>query len=159
MHDAPELSVIRIYAFSLTDPYVIDMIAYYAKSKQVKIILHPDQHTIRRIQEFCNNVPTAADGSNPKHLISRLVEIRAFPIESPFFNEFTAMHVNSIITDSLKVTGSYSLSVQARCKNIELVDCVKSTETDKAVFDFVWQAMEGRKVDVWNANPKLFGRS
>ena len=65
MHDAPDLSVVRIYAYSLTDPYLIDMIAHYAKSKQMKVILHPDQHTIRRSQEFGTNIPTAADGSNP----------------------------------------------------------------------------------------------
>ena len=116
MHDAPDLSVVRIYAYSLTDPYVIDMIAHYAKSKQMKVILHPDQHTIRRIQEFCTNIPTAADGSNPRQLISRLVEIRAFPLDSPQCNEFTAMHGKSIITESLAIVGSYNLSVRRAAK-------------------------------------------
>ena len=159
MHDAPDLSVVRIYAYSLTDPYVIDMIAHYARSKQVKIIMHPDQHTIRRIQEFCNNTPTAPDGSNPRHLFSRLVEIRAFPLDSPHCNEFTAMHGKSIITESLAVVGSYNLSVQARCKNREFVYCVESTDVDKAEFDAEWQTLEGRKADVWNADPKLFERA
>lgn len=51
LEDATDLSEIRIYAYSLTDPYVIDMIAHHGKSKRIKIILHPDQHTIRRIQD------------------------------------------------------------------------------------------------------------
>jgi hypothetical protein len=138
---APELSIIRIYAYSLTDPYVIGMIAHHAKSKVIQIILHPDLHSIRRIKEFCANIPTAAGGSNPQRVLSSRVEIRVFQLDGPHCNEFSAMHGKSIITDSLLLVGSYNLSVQARCKNKELVYVIETTDENKTMFDNEWKSL------------------
>ena len=49
--------------------------------------------------------------------------------------------------------------VNGRYTNREFACCLKSTEADKAEFDADWKPLEDRKVDIWNADPKLFERA
>jgi hypothetical protein len=41
MDDAPNVSVVRVYAYMLSDMDAIDLLAHHAKYKTVNVILHP----------------------------------------------------------------------------------------------------------------------
>lgn len=156
LEDAPPKSVVRAYAYFLTDPYAIDLITHHAKSKTVRVIMHPVQKSIDAIKTFCNNFTQLDDyGNNAKSVFQQFVKIRVANLVGQHCTPFTSMHIKGIITDDLVSVGSYNLSVPARCTNSECMYFLQCTEQDKTHFDSLWDALEDRPLDPWNYAPAL----
>ena len=51
MGDAEDESVIRMYIYSITDAYVVDIMVHCAKSKDIRIIIHPEMYSLSKIQK------------------------------------------------------------------------------------------------------------
>jgi hypothetical protein len=56
MDDAPSRSVVRVYAYMLTDMDAIDLLAHDAKHKTVNVIVivHPNTQSFNRMTQFFN---------------------------------------------------------------------------------------------------------
>ncbi|KAL3920395.1 MAG: hypothetical protein SGARI_006956, partial [Bacillariaceae sp.] len=139
---APNRSLVRVWAYSLTDPYAIDMLTHHSKFKTMRVILHPDRYSVEQILKFCRNIPSSKEG-DPIILIKSLVQIRVAKMNAHHCEYRSSMHRKAIITASKIVVGSYNLSCLARCKNAESVYVVDTTEADKNQFDATWKSLEG----------------
>jgi hypothetical protein len=135
MDDAEDESVIRMYIYSITDPYIVDIMVHCAKSKDIRIILNPEMYSLAKIQQFCSSFSRGPDGTNPKHVIARSMEFRTLQVNGAYCNEYTAMREKKIITTKLTLVGSYNLSYQARISNQESMYCIATTDQDIRVFD------------------------
>jgi len=154
--DAPLESTIGIYAQTLSDPYMIALIAHHAQNKNIQIILQPDNYSLNQIIRFCESIPPTPDGPSPREIFGKLVEFRVFNARTPACNERSSQHMSSIITDKVTLVGSYDFTVQARCKNRESMYALETTDYDCEVFDSDWKTLEGRVLDIFNPNMQLF---
>lgn len=158
LHNAPEQSVVRVWVYSLTDPYMIDMLAHHAKFKTMRVILHPDAYSVEKIKEFCANIPSSKEG-NPTILIKSLVNIRVANMNKSHCEFRSSMHRKAIITESVSAVGSYNLSCLARCKNEETLYIVNTSEADIKKFDEKWKSLGAtRQLNITNVDGDLFKR-
>ena len=158
MDAAPDNSIIRMYIYSIDDPYVIDTMVHCAKSKYIRVILHPSQKSIEKIAQFCRNFSRGPDGTSPRHLVETSMEFRAFKLDGERCNEYTSMHEKKIITPDLTVVGSYNLTYQARVWNSESIYCIATTDQDTRRFDEEWASLSERVIRIFNPNPNLLTR-
>ena len=157
LQNAPEQSVVRVWTYSLTDPYMIDMLLHHAKFKTMRVILHPDIYSVKKIQEFCGNIPSSKEG-NPTILIKNLVNIRVANMNKAHCEFRSSMYRKAIITENFSGVGSYNLSCLARCKNEETLYIVKTSEADIQNFDEKWNSLATRQLDITNVDDNLFKR-
>ena len=52
LEEAPAGSIVRICAYSLTDPLTFDLIAHHGNDKTVNVIIHPIDYTAQQIKQF-----------------------------------------------------------------------------------------------------------
>lgn len=157
MEAAPDGSVIRVYAYSLTDPYFIDLIIHHCKTKLIHVILEPNKISVDVTKRVCSNFDAIMTGdSEPAKAILQSTNI-VFRVAncSPHFPE-TSMHMKGIITNDWTLLGSYDFSIAARYKNWEQLLCVRSNQVDRLWFEALWGNLVGRDIDLWNYDPSLF---
>ena len=102
LHNAPQDSVVRVFCFSLTDPIAIDLLINAGFTREVKVILHPNEKSKRAMKEFVDQ-----HGKNAflENMEIRLANLSGSPCES----RLVQMHVKSIITEDYTTYGSYYL--------------------------------------------------
>ena len=138
MDEAADDEVIRMYVYSITDPFVVDTIVHCTKSKNIRVILHPAMDSVDCFQKFCRKIPRGRDGTSPKHQLSNNVEFRAYNLKGLHCNEYTSMNEKSIITASRTLVGSYNLSYHARIQNKESMYCLATAQEYIDAFDRDW---------------------
>ena len=149
--------MIRVYAFSLTDPYFIDLVTHHCKTKIIHVILEPNEVSIKVITRVCSAFDAAKAGdSEPAKALLQSTNI-FFRVADcyPHFPE-TSMHMKGLITSGWTILGSYNFSLASRYKNWEQVMCVRSQQVDTLWFDALWGSLIGREIDLWNYDPSLF---
>ena len=149
--------MIRVYAFSLTDPYFIDLVTHHCKTKIIHVILEPNEVSIKVIKRVCSAFDAAKAGdSEPAKALLQSTNI-FFRVADcyPHFPE-TSMHMKGLITSGWTILGSYNFSLASRYKNWEQVMCVRSQQVDTLWFDALWGSLIGREIDLWNYDPSLF---
>lgn len=157
MESAPPSSLIRVYAYSLTDPYFIDLITHHCQTKIIHVILEPNQISITVMKRVCNSFDaTKAGHSEPAKALLQSANIK-FRVAncSPHFPE-TSMHMKGIITAEWTILGSYTFSLAARYKNWEQIMCVRSHQVDTLWFDALWGTLREREIDLWNIDASMF---
>ena len=160
MQAAPNGSLIRVYAYSLTDPYFIDLIAHHCKAKKVHVILEANELSISVIKRVCTAFDaTKAGNSEPAKALLQSTNI-VFRIANCYkhFPE-TSMHMKGIITNEWTISGSYNYSLAARYKNWEQLVCMRCQQVDTLWFDALWGNLIDREIDLWNYDSSLFRKS
>jgi PLD-like domain len=140
-HDAPKNSTIRIHAYMLTDPFVIDLLVHHGADKQLFLILDDNEKNTKAQHNFFSKYGTIA-----RDAFTRRVQVQLARHDStPFFSHYTQMHQKTIITEAFTFFGSYNLSCPARCASWESMVCVESTDSDVADFDKLWSLLVDTK--------------
>eukprot|EP00978_Attheya_sp_CCMP212_P023763 scaffold73483_cov46-Attheya_sp.AAC.2 len=130
MDDAPSGSVVRVYAYMLTDMDAIDLLAHHAKHKTVNVILHPNTQSCNRMTQFFNEFGNSAR----RHFAN----VRVAPVTGPNGSRFTQMHIKGVLTESLSAFGSYNLTYRAKHASWEMITLKNTTATDIEFFDNLW---------------------
>ena len=156
LDEAADDEVIRMYIYSITDPFMIDTIVHCTKSKNIRVILHPNNESVDSFQKFCRNIPRGSDGTSPKHQIKNNVEFRVYNRVGAHCNEYTSMHDKTIITASRTLVGSDNLSYQARVYNKKSMYCLTTTQEYIDAFERDWALLSDRVLDVFDPNAALF---
>jgi len=157
MEAASNGSVIRLYSYSLTDPYLIDLITHHCKTKTIHIILEANELSINVIKRVCSEFDATKTGnSEPAKALVQSTNIM-FRVANcyPHFPE-TSMHMKGLITKEWTILGSYNFSLAARYKNWEQLVCVRSQQVDTLWFDALWGSLMEREIDLWNYDASLF---
>ena len=95
LESAPPNLVVRVFCYSLTDPIAIDLIVHAGSSREVKVILHPNNRSKRALEEFVDQHGKSAFLENVE---MRLANLTGADCES----SKVQMHDKSIITDTKK---------------------------------------------------------
>lgn len=132
---APGGSTVRIYCYMLTDPYAIDLLIHHGRDKTVRIILHPDNKNVSRLQEFFNDHGNIARRAFRDRLQVRVATRRY---------TYTSMHDKSIITANHCTFGSYNLSCPARYQSWESLYVADFDQSQVQRFDRVWTSLARR---------------
>jgi phosphatidylserine/phosphatidylglycerophosphate/cardiolipin synthase-like enzyme len=157
MEAAPNESLIRVYAYSLTDPYFLDLIIHHCKAKPTHVILEPNELSINMIKRICSAFDAAKAGnSEPAKSILQSTNIKFRVANCNLHYPETSMHMKGIITDKWTILGSYNFSLDARCKNWEQLLCVHSQQVDTVWFDAIWGNLINREIDLWDYDASLF---
>jgi hypothetical protein len=90
-----EIATLRLYAYSLSCPYLIDTLIHYSKFFEVHVILHPTVHSLKMMKEFIDNIPVNGETGNP----CAGLETIEFRVADISHNETASMHRNELITD------------------------------------------------------------
>ena len=130
MYDAPNQSVVRVYAYMLTDMDAIDLLAHHAKHKTVNVIIHPSDQTYSRMAQFFDEFGNSAR----RHFAN----VRVAPLSGPDCTRYTQMHIKGVMTESLSAFGSYNLTYPAKHANWEMITLTNTIATDVAFFDTLW---------------------
>jgi hypothetical protein len=133
-------SVVRVLSYSLTDPIAIDLLIHAGATREVKVILHPNEKSRRAMKEFVDQ-----HGKNAflENMEVRLANLSGSPCES----RLVQMHDKSIITENYTTYGSYNLSSFARVGNWESL-CVTDTHPKcRDAFDRIWEAIPERQAE------------
>jgi len=134
-NDAADGTLIRIYAYMLTDPFAIEMLIHYGKANPVRLILFNDEDDFNRkaLKKFFKKFGTlAADAFKERIALQWAMK------DTAHCSRYTQMHVKTVITDNFCLMGSYNLSCPARCANWENLVALQTTEKDKSDFDSLW---------------------
>lgn len=130
-NDAPNGSVVRVYAYMLTDMDAIDLLAHYAKHKTVNVIIHPNDQSYNRMTQFFDEFGNSAR----RHFAN----VRVAPLSGPGNTRFTQMHIKGVVTRSLSAFGSYNLTYPAKHASWEMITLKNTTTTDIEFFDRLWE--------------------
>ena len=116
--------IIRIYAYSLTCPYVLDLFVHYTKHFEIRVILHPKIHSLKMMKVYVDSLPHHANVGSPRWGIESL---KIWIANLQGLNEMVSMHRKQfIIIEDLTLVGSYNLSLAAHCYNWESIFVVKT---------------------------------
>lgn len=129
-HDAPNGSVVRVYAYMLTDMDAMDLLAHHAKHKTVNVIIHPNDQSWKRMAEFFDEFGNSAR--------RRFANVRVAPLAGPGRSQFTQMHIKGVVTESLSAFGSYNLTYPAKHASWEMITLKNTTSADTDFFDSLW---------------------
>ena len=135
LHDAADGSLIRVYAYMLTDPFAIDMLIHYGKKNPIRLILYRDEdgYNLKSLRKFFAKYGTLAGNA-----FEQRIQVQWVMKDTAHCSRCTQMHMKTVITDDTCLIGSYNLSCPARCANWENLVALRSTEKDKADFDSLW---------------------
>jgi hypothetical protein len=152
LHDASPRSIVRVYAYMLTDYFCIDMLIHHGAGKDVRVVLHPDDKTYARLKEFFTFHGVLA---HQRAFLNR-VHVRIANSRGAASTKFTQMHDTSILTDNRCTFGSYNLTNPARCANWESLHLTTSrpVPAQEERFDALYDSLAGREIDV--VDPGLF---
>ena len=106
---------VRLYAYSLSCPYLIDALIHYRKYCDVKVIMDPRVHSLTMIKQFIDNIPPTKETGSPLAGLNA-IEIRVANVSN---HAFTCMNRKQLLTSTLSVYGSYNYSAAARYLNWE----------------------------------------
>ena len=145
LHNAPQDSVVRVFCYSLTDPIAIDLLIKAGFTREVKVILHPNEKSKRAMKEFVDQ-----HGKNAflENMEIRLANLSGSPCES----RLVQMHVKSIITEDYTTYGSYNLSSFARVGNWESLYVADTHQTCREAFDAIWETLLQRQAERFYAD-------
>jgi phosphatidylserine/phosphatidylglycerophosphate/cardiolipin synthase-like enzyme len=156
--------VIRVYAYSLTDPYFIDRIIHHCKTKRFHVILGANETSIHVIKRVCSNFDAikVGDSEPAKALLQSCNVIFRVVSCSQHFPE-TSVHMKGIVTDNWTLLGSYNFSMAARYKNWEQLLCMRTKQVDSLWFDALGAVPAGgggriirREIDLWDYDQSPF---
>lgn len=151
LHEAPPDSIIRVYAYMLTDPYCLDLLVHHGADKDVRLILHPDAKSFLRIAEFFKLHGVVAQRAFAARL--RLT-VQVADLQCSGSSTYTQMHDKSIMTNTRCAFGSYNLSNLARCANWESLQVASITEEHIERFDALWETLQEQEIGT--VKPDLF---
>lgn len=139
LETAPSGSIIRVYAFMLTDPFAIDMLIHYGKNNPIRLILFWDEdgRNKKAIDRFFKEY-----GDQAKKAFAQRISLEWVVRDTEGCSRFTQMHAKTIITDDFCLTGSYILSCPARCASWEHVVALTTEDSDKEAFDDIWNMLD-----------------
>ena len=149
LESAPDNSIVRVTAYSLTDMLAIDLLSYHGGSKTVRVLLHRSTDTRKALAKWVTEI------GNKRALLEN-VEIRLVAMSTFGANSSKAsLHaksvslqrslgntlpivLNPIITDTYTVLGSYNLSNLARAGNFEVITVTATQQESITTFDEMW---------------------
>ena len=138
-------SIIRICAYSLTDPLAIDLITHHGSDKTVNVIIHPSDNTAQQIKVFLQKHHRFFS----HRVFLSQVNIRVANTSGIGSSRYTQMHEKHIITTTHSVYGSYNLCCAARCSNWESVRISTVVEEEEVQwFDRHWDTLADRKFEL-----------
>ena len=140
LETAAQNSVVRVFCYSLTDPIAIDLLIHSGATREVRVILHPNEKSRRAMKEFVDQ-----HGKNAflENMEIRLANLSGSPCES----RLVQMHDKSIITENYTTYGSYNLSSFARVGNWESLYVTDTHPKCRDAFDGIWEALPERQVE------------
>ena len=138
---APERSTVRLYCYMLTDPYAIDLLIHHGRDKTVRIILHPDNKNVSRLQEFFND-----HGNIARRAFRDRLQVRVADTERYTGTTYTSKRDTSIITANHCTFGSYNLSCPARYQSWESLYVADFDQSQVQRFDRVWDSLARRTI-------------
>jgi hypothetical protein len=140
LETAAPSSVVRVFSYSLTDPIAIDLLIHAGATREVKVILLPNEKSRRAMNQFVDR--------HGKNAFLENMEIRLANLsDSPCESRLVQMHDKSIITENYTTYGSYNLSSFARVGNWESL-CVTDTQQKcRDAFDRIWEAIPERQAE------------
>lgn len=148
-------SIIRIYAYSLSCPYVLDLLVHYAKHFEIRVIFHPKIHSLKMIKVYVDSLPQHhAEAGSPRRGMETL-QIRVVNLQG-LNNEMASMHRKQVIVEDLMLVGSYDLSLAARCYNWENMFVLKTRPDDILRLDAMWDELIDRKLSIFHPDEGLF---
>lgn len=135
LDDATDGSLIRVYAYMMTDPFAIDVLIHYGKNSPIRLILYHDEDGLNQkaLRTFFTKY-----GSLASDAFSQRIQLRWVVKDTPHCSRYTQMHMKTVITDNFCLIGSYNLSCPARCANWENLVALQTTDKDKSDFDSLW---------------------
>ena len=130
LESAPDNSIVRVTAYSLTDMYAIDLLSHHGGSKTIRVLLHRSTDTRKALAKWVTEI------GNKRALLEN-VEIRLVAMSTFVANSSSkaSLDVKSVITDTYTVLGSYNLSNLARAGNFEVIATQQESIT---TFDESW---------------------
>ena len=136
-------SIVRICAYSLTDPLALDLITHHGNSKTMNVIVHPIDYTAQQIKLFLEKHQRFFS----HRVFLSQVNVRLANVHGVGCSRYTQMHEKHILTSNHSVYGSYNLSCAARCANWESIRISTTVEEEEIqAFDRHWDALEDRKL-------------
>ena len=147
-----DMKTIRLYAYSLSCPYLIDTLIHYRKFFEIRVILHPAIHSLKMIKKFIDNIPVNEETGNPRAGVE-MIEFRVADISH---NTIASMHRKELIMEELMVIGTYNYSLAARCFNWETIVIVETREDDILRFDATWDDLQERVLSIYSPDTRLF---
>lgn len=112
--------------------------------KIMKVIIDPNQHTIKKIQQFLRVFERFISWD----VFYLRMQVRVADTLSPPSSKYSSMYDKRVITTDYCTYGSYNLSCAARFANHEAIAIV-ATERNREIDDFeaLWSQLEHRKID------------
>ena len=147
-----DIATLRLYAYSLSCPYLIDTLIHYRKFFNLRVILHPAVHSLKMIKKFIDNIPVSEETGNPRAGL----EMIEFRVADVAHDTITSMHRQELITEELMVIGSYNYSLAARCFNWETIIIAETREDDILRFDAAWDDLHDRVLSIYDPDARLF---
>lgn len=147
-----DIATLRLYAYSLSCPCLIDTLIHYRKFFNLRVILHPAFHSLKMIKKFIDNTPVSEETGNPRAGLETI----EFRVADVSHNTTSSMHRKDLITQELMVIGSYNYSLAARCFNWETVVIAETREDDILRFDAAWDDLQDRVLSIYNPDAQLF---
>ena len=132
LESAPDNSIVRITAYSLTDMLAINLLSHHGGSKTIRVLLHRSTETRKALAKWVTEI------GNKRALLEN-VEIRLVAMSTFGATSFKAsLHAKSVITDAYTVIGSYNLSNLARAGNFEVITVTPTQQESITTFDEMW---------------------
>ena len=131
MDIAPDRSLIRVYGYSMTDPYFLALILHHSQSHVIQIILEANEKNVttskRHVAHFDATVHAVSPESAKLLMQSQNLQIRVADCLSPHYSRgSSSMHMKGLMTVDWTLMGSYNFSMAGRYKNwenIKLTTC------------------------------------
>lgn len=147
-----DMKTIRLYAYSLSCPYLIDTLIHYRKFFEIRVIMHPAVHSLKMIKKFIDNIPVNEETGNPRVGLE-MIEFRVADVSH---NTMASMHRKELVMEELMVVGSYNYSLAARCFHWETIIIAETREDDILRFDAAWDDLQERVLSIYNPDIRLF---
>jgi hypothetical protein len=141
-NEAPNESIIRVFAFVLTDLPVIDLLVHHGATKTVRVIFQDSRKTRERLNEFFDLYGKVAKRSFLENVEVRLANLTGTPCAS----RNVQMHDMSIITPRYTSFGSNNLSAFGRVGDWESLNVVNTEQLHMERFDKMWNELKGREI-------------
>lgn len=143
MNEAPQRSIIRVFAYMLTDLPAIDLLVHHGTTKIVQIISQDSRKTRERLNDFFDLYGRVGKRAFLENVEVRLANLTGTPCAS----QNVQMHDKSIITERYTSFGSYNLTAFGRVGNWESLTVVDTEQLHVERFDEMWAELEGRSID------------
>jgi hypothetical protein len=144
---------IRLYAYGLSCPYMIDALIHYRKFFKVRVILEPKVHSLKMMKLFVDNISVNPTAGSPRTGLDT-IEFRVANVM--VHHGTTSMHRNQLLTSEFTTAGSYNMSLAARCYNWETLYILDTRDDDIQRFDKFWGKLADRQLSIFDPDSALF---